>query len=297
MSQEARQTELQAQTQQLLSGPLKHIRAAALAAALLPLASVAAAPAAAQEVCPSGGAFTGTICGVIFNDVNGSDTFDEGDTVLENAYVYVSDGTETIELRTDEYGLYSVDGLEGTWTVSVLIPTGMQVSDPNVGGDDTVDSDGAQQGPYSVVSDVQAGSATDFGFTTPPIVGLGTGTPGYWKNHPEAWPVDSIVVGGVLYSKADAIYWLGKVGKDKRTTMFSSLVPAMLNVHPLIGNANCVADEIRLANEWMAFYGPLDRNVPGVPVAGSSAAWKMGEPWHMTMDAYNNGRLCAPHRQ
>src|SRR4051812_48012589 len=54
MSQEMVQTELQAKTQQLLDGPLKHIRAAALAAALLPLASLAAAPASAQTVCASG---------------------------------------------------------------------------------------------------------------------------------------------------------------------------------------------------------------------------------------------------
>jgi hypothetical protein len=80
--------------------------------------------------------------------------------------------------------------------------------------------------------------------------------------------------------------------------MFSSLVPAMLNVHPAVGNVNCVAEEIRLANEWMAFYGPLDRYMfpPSAPVAGSSAAWKIGEPWHMTLDAYNNGLLCARHR-
>ena len=58
MSQEICQSELQEKTQKLLQGPLKHIRAAALAAALLPLASVAAAPAAAQDACQSGG-----ICG------------------------------------------------------------------------------------------------------------------------------------------------------------------------------------------------------------------------------------------
>ena len=39
------QTELRDRTQQLLDGPLKHIRVAALAAVLLPLASVAATPA------------------------------------------------------------------------------------------------------------------------------------------------------------------------------------------------------------------------------------------------------------
>jgi len=52
MSQEIRQTELQEQTQKLLRGSLKYVRVAALAAALVPLASVVAAPAVAQEQCP-----------------------------------------------------------------------------------------------------------------------------------------------------------------------------------------------------------------------------------------------------
>jgi hypothetical protein len=54
MSQEVRQTELKEKTQQLLEGPLKHVRAAALAAALMPLASVAASPAVAQDFCSGG---------------------------------------------------------------------------------------------------------------------------------------------------------------------------------------------------------------------------------------------------
>jgi hypothetical protein len=35
----------------------------------------------------------------------------------------------------------------------------------------------------------------------------------------------------------------------------------------------------------------------GSNVAGSSPAWTAGEPLHITMDNYNNGLLCAPHRQ
>ena len=82
-----------------------------------------------------------------------------------------------------------------------------------------------------------------------------------------------------------------KVGKDKTTTMFSSLVPAMLNV--LIGNdGSCVNSTIVAANTWMATYGPVGSNV-----AASSYAWTIGEPLHVQMDSYNNGLLCAPHRQ
>ena len=31
----------------------------------------------------------------------------------------------------------------------------------------------------------------------PPPCSPGTGTPGYWMNHPDAWPVEGIVIGGV----------------------------------------------------------------------------------------------------
>lgn len=119
----------------------------------------------------------------------------------------------------------------------------------------------------------------------------GTGTPGYWKNHPNAWPVSQITVGGVTYTKAKAIAWLvDSVDKDKTKNMFSALVSAMLNVK--IGNDDsCVAPTIAAANNWMAIYGPV-----GKGVRASSYAWKIGEPLQLLLDNYNNGLLCAPHR-
>src|SRR5438270_7237537 len=99
MSQKV-QTELQAKTQQLLEGPLKHIRGAALAAALLPLASVAVAPASAQiTTCPSGGA----VCGTVFNDANNNGIQDVGETGVEGVKVFVCqlcDGTDTLTVDT-----------------------------------------------------------------------------------------------------------------------------------------------------------------------------------------------------
>ena len=115
-------------------------------------------------------------------------------------------------------------------------------------------------------------------------------SPGYWKNHPEAWPVGQITVGGVTYSRAQALAWLDSVGKDRTTTMFSSLVSAMLNA--MVGNdTSCVATTITAADQWMATYGPV-----GKGVHAASYAWKIGEPLHRLMDNYNNGMLCAPHR-
>jgi hypothetical protein len=119
----------------------------------------------------------------------------------------------------------------------------------------------------------------------------GTGTPGYWMNHPEAWPVDEIMVGGETYTRDEAIeYMKMPVKGDKTLTMFPALVAAKLNV--LIGNDDsCIADTIADADLWMATYGPV-----GSGVEGNSNAWKIGEPLYETLDDYNNGLLCAPSR-
>lgn len=119
----------------------------------------------------------------------------------------------------------------------------------------------------------------------------GTGTPGYWKNHPEAWPVDSITVGGIEYSKDLALVSLDSaVRGDKTITMFKALVAAMLNVAGC-NDGDCVTDTIALADAWMTTYGPV-----GAGVKANSSAWQQGEPLYELLDDYNNGFLCAPAR-
>src|SRR5207244_2447748 len=99
MSLDGRQAELNEQTQQLLQGPLKHIRSAALAAALLPLASVVATPAAAQSAaCASGG-----ICGYVWNDANDNGIQDAGESGIEGAVVSLD---STYVTATDAEGFY-----------------------------------------------------------------------------------------------------------------------------------------------------------------------------------------------
>ena len=289
MSQENRRMNLQEQTQRFLQGPLKHARAAALAAALVPLASVAATPAEAQvpSQCSSGG-----ICGTVFSDNNNNGIQDAGDTVIGGAVVTLVGFTTT---ATNPDGEYFFEVLEpGTYEIAVQIPPGTQPSPANEGVDDTIDSDGESDSMgNSVATLVKTGSTdttTDFGFWTPSVEQPGTGTPGYWMNHPEAWPAPGIEVGGVMYSKAVAIEWIQKSGKDKTLTMFASLVSAKLNV--LVGNdSSCVASTIAAADLWMQTYGPV-----GKGVHAASYAWKVGEPLHRLMDNYNNGMLCAPHR-
>lgn len=290
MSQDAR-NDVNQKSRKLLQGPLKHVRGAALAAALLPLASVMAAPASAQT-CSSGG----TVCGFVFNDTNQNGIQDTGEVGIPNAVVTaVGGGNPDVSTSTDANGFYEFNLPAGTYLIEVQIPPGSTPSPANVGVNDSIDSDGISDSHGNSVAtltllDGETDSNTDFGFYVSAVQQPGTGTPGYWKNHPDAWPVSTITVGGVVYTKAQAIAWLDGTGKDKTVTMFSSLVPAMLNL--MIGNdGSCVSSTIAQADAWMKTYGPVGKNV-----AASSLAWKVGEPLHRQMDNYNNGMLCAPHR-
>ena len=291
MSQGNHQNELQEQTQQLLQVKLKHVRAAALAAALMPLAAVAASTSEPQ-VCSS----AGIICGYVWVDGNNNGTREDGEQGIEGAVVTLGDRVTA----TNEFGVYQFPIPPGTYEIKVQIPPGTQPSPSNVGSNDVVDSDGSPDGLGNSVAVATLGtkevnpigfkSNVDFGFFVPSVQQPGTGTPGYWKNHPEAWPVVTITVGGVTYTREQAIAWLDNVNKDRTTTMFSSLVSAKLNV--LIGNdKSCVASTIASADAWMQAHGPV-----GAGVHAASVAWKVGEPLHRLMDNYNNGMLCAPHR-
>lgn len=116
-----------------------------------------------------------------------------------------------------------------------------------------------------------------------------TRTQGYWKNHPDDWPVEEITIGGILYTKDEAIDILKTPVKDDMTiAMFYQLVAAKLNVYN--GAAyECIDQTIFDADDWMIDY-PL-----GSEVEASSDAWEIGEPLKDLLDDYNNGLMCAPH--
>ena len=137
---------------------------------------------------------------------------------------------------------------------------------------------------------------------TAPPSGPGTGTPGYWKNHPAVWP-SQIEVGGVTYVKDApdgaidqkvAIGYMGKVSGDKVLSMFAALISAKLNL--LAGtDGSCIQTTVDLADAWMVAH-PV-----GIVVKASNPFWSAdsetsGSALHQLLDDYNNGRMCAPHR-
>jgi hypothetical protein len=124
----------------------------------------------------------------------------------------------------------------------------------------------------------------------PPTPAPGTGTIGYWKTHASAWPVTSIKIGNQTYTVSQAVTLLGTESRgDKSIDLAKQLIAAKLNV--LVGNASsCISATITSADNWLKIY-PVGSNV-----RGSSAAWTQASPWHDMLDNYNNGLLCAPHR-
>lgn len=116
----------------------------------------------------------------------------------------------------------------------------------------------------------------------------GTGTIGYWKNHAEAWPVDELTLGGVVYSQAEALAILrAPVRGDITVALAQQLIAAKLNVE--IGNeSSCIDGVIVDSDAYLVSYP-----VGSKPKGGAKNA---GNALKDTLDAYNNGLLCAPHR-
>lgn len=219
----------------------------------------------------------------VWNDHDGDGAQDAGEPGLNDVTVQLLDSASNVLATTvtSGDGSYSFPNLAAgvIYKIRVVAPAGMAP---------TYDVDGTATPNIATVAAADSLSGIDFGYRT--TARPGTGTIGYWKNHAEAWPVQQITVGGVTYSKAQAISLMGQAGKgDKTIDLYKQLVASMLNV--ILGNeASCISATIDAANAWLTNY-PV-----GSKVKSSSPAWIVGGPLHTTLDAYNNGNLCAPHR-
>lgn len=248
---------------------------------------------------------TGTIGDYVWLDSDRDGIQDSTESGLNGVLVSIQDSNGNVITTTtmtggpdNKAGYYQFPNLcLGQYIVSAdANPLGMQLVPTIIGNAPGVVDDSNE--PASTLVTLATNDASDqtidFGYVTPKL-DVGTGTPGYWKNHPEAWPVESITIGGITYPKTTAIAFMslpeGNNKKaDKTITMFKALVSAKLNV-ALGTEASCINQTIDNADDWMANYGPV-----GSQVLASSQTWVMGSPLHSQLDAYNNGLLCAPHR-
>jgi hypothetical protein len=228
----------------------------------------------------------GSIGDRVWLDYNANGVQDAGEVGINGVTVQLLDSANNLiaTATTAGDGNYSFPNLlPGTYKVSIVTATLM------TGAIQTYDLDGTAT-PNTASVSLSAGQSrvdADFGYrVTPP----GTGTIGFWKTHPQSWPVSSITIGGVVYTRDQAITILSTPSRgDKSIDLFDQLVAAKLNL--IAGNnSSCIYSTISSADAWMTAHPP------GSGVSGSSAAWTTASPWHTQLDNYNNGLLCAAHR-
>ena len=216
--------------------------------------------------------------GITHDDRPNAIWYQTGTGVLPTNLVHESGAIE-LDGPPYPYPLGAYDGSEwDTYTNTVTFPAGDHWTGVQVESVYSLPSGPNYKGMGASALFISAG------FVLPLERAPGTRTPGYWKNHPEAWPIDEITIGGLTYTKDEAIEILNTPEKgDKTYTMFRDLVAAKLNV--AIGNpSSSIQDTIIEADEWMLTYGPV-----GSGVRAKETAWRIGEPLHKMLDDYNNG--------
>lgn len=112
-------------------------------------------------------------------------------------------------------------------------------------------------------------------------------TQGYWKNHPEAWPVEEIPIGGAVYTRAEALVILSTppAHGDATYILAHQLIAAKLNILNGADGAD-ISDTIDAADAWLAA-NPLGSR----PKADRKSGIALAE----TLDRYNNGLIGPGH--
>lgn len=115
-----------------------------------------------------------------------------------------------------------------------------------------------------------------------------TFTQGYWKNHPDAWPVSSLMLGSLSYDKAELIAILKTPVKGNGLVQLAhQLIAAKLN----IANGADDADIAAAIAQADALIGTL--LVP--PVGDGELETRVTSALNDTLDAFNNGKLGPGH--
>jgi hypothetical protein len=131
-----------------------------------------------------------------------------------------------------------------------------------------------------------AGNAIEALVPATPSLG-GVGNINYWQNQNNTWPVASITIGGITYTREQARAILVGNTNDRSKQVARQLIAAKLNI--LSGNnSSCIYQVIADAEAWLRTY----------PINSASPNWTTGRPIHDALESYNNGRsTCATYRR
>jgi hypothetical protein len=110
----------------------------------------------------------------------------------------------------------------------------------------------------------------------PPVPSQPPHTIGYWKNHPEAWPVTSMVICGNSLTQSELISILAAPPRgDVTIIMAKQLIAARLNI--AVGNSCPLTTN---AEAWLCSHGGI---------GASRKQWDGGEDLKDALDEFNNG--------
>src|SRR5262245_38493268 len=113
-------------------------------------------------------------------------------------------------------------------------------------------------------------------------------TQGYWKNHPDAWPVNSLVIGGETYTEDELIAILQTpVQGDASLILGHQLIAALLNTDNGVSADPDTASALADAEAWMLANKDADGRLPYGTTGGAAAgeATALGE----ALDNFNQG--------
>ncbi|MBN2452289.1 MAG: hypothetical protein JXR77_18025 [Lentisphaeria bacterium] len=248
--------------------------------------------------------FLGVLSGVVWHDADGDGVRGPAaaEPGLAGVWIQVTKVTDATDVTDPQGGAAPTvqTGADGQYCLSVakvgeyriLIHSCNFLCGGNcVGAVQTCDPDGiCDNSTLRELTEAQPAAVADFGyaFPAPP----GTGTPGYWKNHPEAWPRDILAIGGTCWPASEILEIMRtENSKDVTLRLFTALACALLNT-AAHNPSDCIEDAILGADAWLTLF-PVRS---GVKASGKDSPWRQGEPLYKVLDAYNNGLLCAPRR-
>ncbi|HVK38439.1 MAG TPA: hypothetical protein VNA88_07915 [Candidatus Kapabacteria bacterium] len=111
----------------------------------------------------------------------------------------------------------------------------------------------------------------------------GTGTWGWWQANGNRWTVNIVTVGGISYTRSEAVALMGNAGSDLCKRIARELIAAKLNV--LNGNnAACIHQVIIDADAWLI----------ANPIGTTNPNTVTGNPIYRALQRYNTGQSdCA----
>jgi hypothetical protein len=224
------------------------------------------------------------VTGTIYYDLDGDGVQDAGENGIPAVTVrllcdYNLDGV------TDEVKSTTTDA-DGDYIFANVGPGQHTVQTVTTTLSEDVVSTGTADGTATLTA--AGGTAVeDASFAYQRVSTVGTGTRGYWVNHPDNWPVDVLYLGGTRYTKAQCLAILRRPTKgDRSYAMAAQLIATKLNLARGC-TSTCISSTVNSADSWMALY-PIDSRP-------TDSQWSNGSGYHDTLDDYNNGRMCAPH--